>query len=79
MKTTKKIKVGDTVKVINSTLVNGHAVQLIPIGTICRVASVENNIIGLIPIFRTAYKEPFYYLDDEVEKGELIWLPANHE
>lgn len=72
LETKVKIKVGDTVKVINSTLFNGHYEQLIHIGTICKVTSVENNVVGLVPISDPDV-EAYYYLDNEVEKGELIW------
>lgn len=72
---TEKIEVGNTVKVINSTIFNGHATQLIPIGTICHVSVIDGNSIGLIPIFSTRRQEPYFYLTDEVKKGQLIWKP----
>lgn len=75
---TETIKVNGTVKVINSTIFNGHATQLIPIGTICRVTVVENDNIGLIPIFANVKQEPYFYLQDEVEKGQLIWKPDHN-
>ena len=73
------IKIGDTIKVISKTLYDDKPKELIPIGTICNVISIEpynknNNIIGIIPINSELTIEPYYYLSNELEKGELVWV-----
>lgn len=77
------LKVGDKVKVISKTTCgsyNGKAEELIAIGSICTVKEVLNNYT------KNSYKiKPndavysFLYYEDELEKGNLEWIPENKE
>lgn len=78
------IKVGDTVKVIGTTIIGEIEKELIKINTICKVVGVENNekyglIVGLIPERELPYKgyEEYWYLEKDVEKGHLEWVKEN--
>lgn len=75
------LKVGDTVKVIDKTMCDDTLKELIPIGTICTVTEIcnekDNSIFyGITPKDR---KYTFYYLENELEKGELVWVPEKQE
>ena len=68
------LKVGDTVKVISKTMCNGEEREFIPIGTICKVTEIcedDSPYYGITP--EDGY--PFYYLESELEKGNLVWIP----
>lgn len=70
------INVGDTVKVISATEHNGEMVEFYPIGTICRVVEKQDEeCIGIIPYDNPFENYPYYYLDSELEKGKLEWVP----
>lgn len=74
------LKVGDTVKVISKTMCSGIETELIPIGTICAVVGVcgtENPYCEILPIFPRNSRHTHYYLENELEKGELVWVPSN--
>lgn len=66
------------VKVISKTISGGRSKELIPIGTICRIKEVcrEDDgtpYYGITPIDREDV--PFYYLETELEKGRIVWVP----
>lgn len=70
--------IGDTVKIISKTELNGESKELLPIGTICRIEEVcqENDgtpYYGITPINQEDV--PFYYLEKELERGRLEWIP----
>lgn len=72
------LKVGDTVKVISKTMCNGEEKEFIPIGTICKVTEIckedhNSPYYGITP--KDGYT--FYYLESELEKGNLVWIPEN--
>lgn len=51
----------------------------VPIGTICKIKEVcqEDDgtpYYGITPIDREDV--PFYYLEKELEKGQIVWVPA---
>lgn len=78
------INVGDTVKVIGKTLDgSGEEVELIPIGTICRVEDVDDDengrFVEIIPINRNAKDGyishwGYWYLEKDLEKGHMEWV-----
>lgn len=71
------LKVGDTVKVISTTLCGDEMKQLIPIDTICTVVEVHKSkkpYYGITPINKND-DYCFYYLESELEKGNLVWIP----
>lgn len=75
------LKVGDTVKVISTTLCGDEMKELIPIGTICTVTEVcmsKNTYYGITPKDRND-NYYFYYLESELEKGELVWIPEKKD
>lgn len=72
--------IGDTVKIISKTELNGESKELLPIGTICRIEEVcqENDgtpYYGITPINQEDV--PFYYLEKELERGQIVWVPEN--
>lgn len=68
------LKVGDTVKVISKTMCNGEEEEFIPIGTICEVTEIcEDDNSPYYGITKDGYT--FYYLESELEKGNLVWIP----
>ena len=70
------INVGDTVKVISATEYNGELVEFYPIGTICRVVEKQDDeYIGIIPYNNPFCQYPYFYLDSELKKGRLEWIP----
>ena len=72
------LKVGDTVKVISKTMDNGEEREFIPIGTICEVTEIcEDDNITYYGITSDGYT--FYYLESELEKGNLVWVPEKKE
>lgn len=79
----KKIKIGDTVKVIAATedasYCDGRKREYIPIGTICTVKEINYNYdgspyYGLLPVNQIDDGVYFCYLEDEFEKGYLEWV-----
>jgi len=74
------LKIGDTVKVIGKTLNgNNEESELIPIGTICRVADTNyddkvGNMVELIPSNKFIGYHGYWYLECDVEKGHLEWV-----
>lgn len=79
------IKVGDTVKVIGTTVAGlDENKECIKIGTICRVVGTEIDekaglIVGIIPEGRLPYNgySEYWYLEKDVEKGHMIWVKKN--
>lgn len=76
-------EVGDLVKVISTTECQGENRELIPIGTICKVAEVENKpegidkpYVGIKPLDKNT---EYFYLFSEVEKGHLEWVKDAEE
>lgn len=64
--------IGDIVKIISKTELNGESKELLLIGTICRIEEVcqENDgtpYYGITPINQEDV--PFYYLEKELERG----------
>lgn len=82
----KKLKKGDLVKVIAKTKVgDGEKKELFPIGTICKVVEVCKSddsshgfYYGILPMDEenTSSNCPYYYLREELELGELKWIPT---
>lgn len=74
------IKIGDTVKVIDTTMHYGERKEFIPVGTICKVVRIElteeGNTVGIIPESNLPYDgySDFLYLESEVEKGHMEWI-----
>lgn len=75
------IKLGDTVKIIGTTVCGGVEKECIPIGTVCRVVGVENRkkeglIVGVIPKKELPYSGygEYWYLARDVEKGHMEWV-----
>lgn len=68
------IKVGDNVRVISKTEFGGEMIELVPLGTICIVTSVDSEGVGIVPV---DHKDncPFFYLASELEKGSMVWVP----
>lgn len=69
-----KINIGDTVKIIGKTDIGDHEEELITIGTVCRVVSVENGDIAVIPESAMPYKGfgEYWYSCDVVKKA--LWI-----
>lgn len=72
------LEVGDTVKIISVTQEGEDKKEYIPIGTICKVVEVcmdnEKPYYGISPINDSMTSVPFYYLENEIEKGHLEWV-----
>ena len=78
------LKVGDTVKVISKTRTFLGMQEFIPIGTICTVVEIhiERNgslYYGVRPQNDITNRSCFHYLESELEKGNLVWIPENEE
>ena len=72
--------IGDTVKITSKTEVNGEIKELLPIGTVCKIKEVckEDDgtpYYGITPINKEDV--PFYYLEKELERGRLEWIPEH--
>ena len=67
------INKGDLVKVVSTTEYIGEQYELIPIGTICIVVDVDNEAVCIKDC--GCMKTEYWYLKDEVEKGNLVWIP----
>lgn len=72
--------IGDIVKIISKTELNGESKELLPIGTICRIEEVcqENDgtpSYGITPINQEDVL--FYYLEKELERGQIVWVPEH--
>lgn len=73
------LKIGDTVKVLRTTEVEGVQKELIRIGTICTVLEVCRNSDGsyYYGIADTQFHSRNingYYLENELEKGHMEWI-----
>ena len=74
------LKIGDTVRVISpAKYKNGDEEELIKIGTICTVVEVCNeNEDGTGDVWYgitdSDKRNPFYYVEKELEKGHLEWV-----
>lgn len=76
------LNIGDLVKVIAPTPSHWDRevkTEYIPVGTICQVISVETGEDGkrfyeVLPVINGS---SFYYYEDELEKGEMKWVPAS--
>lgn len=75
------LEAGDTVKIISVTQEGEDKKEYIPIGTICKVVEVcmdnEKPYYGVSPIsdsIPSIPSVPFYYLENEIEKGHLEWV-----
>lgn len=76
------LQIGDTVKVISKTLCNNEMKELITIDTICKVTEIGYEkdgtpYYGICPLNSNNY--PYYYLESELEKGKLVWIPDKKE
>ena len=74
------LKVGDTVKVISKTKTYLGMQEFIPIGTICTVIKTcvewdKSLYYGVRPQNDITNRICFYYLESELEKGNLVWIP----
>lgn len=72
------LKVGNTVKVISKTNTFLGMQEFIPIGTICTVVEIcvewdGTLYYGVRPDITKRFC--FYYLESELEKGNLVWIP----
>lgn len=67
------LHVGDTVKVLSTTMHDGEPIELIKIGTICNVVETDGDWIQIIES-NTFNDMGFWYKADEVEKGHLEWV-----
>lgn len=74
--------IGDTVKITRKTEVNGEIKELLPIGMVCKIVEVRKeddgtHFYGIIPIDKedTPFYHLFYYLEKELERGRLKWIP----
>ncbi len=66
------LSIGDSVKVIKPTMTIVGMREFFKIGTICKVSDVcDNGAYYAI----TNGKSEYYYLEDELEKGNLVWVP----
>lgn len=71
------LKVGDTVKVVGKTRSGYTLKELIQIGTFCTVTEVcDDKCYGITSIDG---KHFFYYLENDLEKGELVWIPEKQK
>ena len=73
----KKIKIGDTVKVISDTVSHWdpeERTQYIPIGTICTVIHIETFSDVVEYALDPGDGFAFWYLEDEFEKGHMEWI-----
>ena len=79
-----KIKVGDTVKIIGTTIVGDNRdATPIPIGTICNVTAVDIaedgieyfSVLGDSP--KTEMFGEYLYTEDALEKGKLVWIKGD--
>lgn len=75
-------KIGDLVKVVAPT--SSHwdrsvKTEYIPIGTICQVISVgtEENGKCFYEVLPVINGDAYCYYEDELEKGEIKWVPAS--
>lgn len=74
------LKIGDTVKLVGTTgiIENGVVVEkeLIPIGTICEVTSIDNEeektLYGVTS--KNGIKTEYWYYEEDLEKGSLEWV-----
>lgn len=73
------LKKGDLVKVTGTTIATERKrVELIPIGTICEVIDVDEKkrIAELVP-YKSGNSCGYWYSEEDLEKGELVWTPKN--
>ena len=75
------IKVGDTVKVIGTTMCVDVEEECIKIGTICKVVETEDDkkgglIVAIIPERELPYEGygEYWYFEKDVEKGHMEWV-----
>lgn len=75
------LNVGDTVKVIGKTVDgSGKEKEYIPIGTICRIISMDNDkkeglLVEITPEKEYLYSNyGYWYLTCDVEKGHMEWV-----
>ena len=73
------LKIGDTVKVLSTTEVDGKQKELIRLGSICIILSVQKDVNGCYHygIADTQFHGKSingYYLENELEKGHLEWI-----
>lgn len=72
------LKIGDIVKVISKTHQNDTLMEFVKIGTICRVVDICKETIddtycyGIVPVCEQD-EFPYYYLEDELERGRMEW------
>ena len=77
------LKVGDTVKVIGTTLCGDVETECIKIGTICEVVDIDSDsscgvLVGVVSKRDLPYKGygEFWYHEEQVEKGYLKWVKS---
>ena len=80
------IKLGDTIKIIGTTLCGDEEKECIPIGTVCEVVGIENRekeglILGVIPQKELPYSGygEYWYLARDIEKGRMEWVKETEE
>lgn len=75
------LEVGDLVKVTGKTLnALNEEVELIEIGTICRIVDVDKND-GTVEIISLEdegfYSTGYYYDEKDLQKGRFEWIPES--
>ncbi len=66
------LSIGDPVKVIKPITILDKTIEFFKVGTICKVTEVCNN--GEYYVITDGNYE-YCYLEDELEKGSLVWVP----
>ena len=67
------LHVGDTVKVLCTTMYNDKPREYIKIGTICTVIETSGKRACIVE--RNSFNDMgFWYKEDELEKGHLEWV-----
>lgn len=76
------LKIGDMVKVIGKTNCGTQDMELIPIGTVCRVSATEyDDRVGknTVEIESLDGRYAYWYFECDVEKGHLEWIKDEEE
>lgn len=73
-------EIGSFVKVISKAISGGETKELIQIGTICKIKEVCQEedgtpYYGITPVNQEYASVLFYYLEKELEKGQIVWVP----
>lgn len=76
------LKVGDTVKVIGTTMVETRETEAITIGTLCKVTDTDTDEkFGQICEITTMFGNPvsYWYAEKDLEKGHIEWVKESEE